>query len=80
MMDMSDPAFEFTREAEITLAEMIDYFREYRKHAELYTEVQKLEVHDPLQSYIDELKSHDVFLRYAECKTHNSDLNESHAT
>jgi transcriptional regulator with XRE-family HTH domain len=70
MMDMADPAFELTREAEITFAEMVDYFREYRDCAELYTEVQKFEIHDALQSYIDELKSHGVSLRYAERKTH----------
>lgn len=69
MMDISEPAFELTREAEIAFAEMVDYFRDYRDCADLYSEAQKFEIHDTLQSYINELKRLGVSLRYAERKT-----------
>jgi hypothetical protein len=32
----------------------VDYFREYGDSADLYTEVQKLEVYDEMQSYIEQ--------------------------
>lgn len=67
-MDMSEPAFELTREADETFAMLVDYFREYRDCADAYTEVQKFEVYDEMQSYIDALKSLGVSLRYAERK------------
>nr|WP_110140946.1 helix-turn-helix transcriptional regulator [Bordetella bronchiseptica] len=65
-MDLSEPAFELTREAEEHFAALVDYFREYRDCADVYTEVQKLDVYDELQTYIDTLKTLGVSLRYAE--------------
>lgn len=67
-MEMSEPAFELTREAEENFAALVDYFREYRDCADSYTETQKLDVHDEMQSYIDTLKALGVSLRYAERK------------
>lgn len=67
-MDLSEPAFELTREADETFAALVDYFREYRDCADLYTETQKFEVYDEMQSHIDALKVLGVSLRYAERK------------
>ncbi|CAI8714583.1 hypothetical protein EMIT0324P_120019 [Pseudomonas chlororaphis] len=65
-MDLSEPAFELTREADETFAVLVDYFRDYRDCADAYSEVQKFVVHDEMQSRIDTLKQLGVSLRYAE--------------
>lgn len=65
-MDMSEPAFELPREAEENFAALVDYFREYRDCVDAYSETQKLDVHDDMQSYIDTLKTLGVSLCYAE--------------
>jgi transcriptional regulator with XRE-family HTH domain len=65
-MDLSEPAFELELEAAEVFAAMVDAFREYRDCAELYTQVQKLDVHEEFQRHIDELKKMGVSLRYAE--------------
>lgn len=65
-MDMSQPAFEMSREAEETFAALIDYFRDYRDCASEYSESQKFEIYDDMQSLIDALKNLGVSLRYAE--------------
>lgn len=67
-MDMSEPVLELTREAEENFAALVDYFREYRDCADVYSETQKLDVHDEMQSYIDTLKTLGVSLCYAERK------------
>ncbi len=64
-MDLSEPAFELTREAEETFAMLVDYLREYRDCADAYNETQKFEIYDELQSHIDALKVLGVSLRYA---------------
>jgi hypothetical protein len=56
-MDMSEPAFELSREAEETFAALVDYFGEYRDCADAYSHTQKLDVHDEMQSYINTLKT-----------------------
>lgn len=68
MMDMSEPGFELSREADETFALLVDYFRDYRDCADVYTESSKFDVYDELQSYIDALTSLCVSLRYAERK------------
>jgi hypothetical protein len=68
MMDLSEPGFELEREADEAFAGLVDYFREYRDCADLYTESTKFEVYDELQSRIDGLKALGVSLRYAERK------------
>ena len=65
-MDLSEPAFELTREADETFAALVDYFRDYRDCANDYCETQKFEVYDEMQSQIDALKQLGVSLRYAE--------------
>lgn len=65
-MDLSEPAFELTREADEAFAALVDYFHDYRDCAGDYTQTQKLEVYDALQSQIDALKALGVSLRYAE--------------
>lgn len=65
-MDFSEPAFELEREAAEAFAGLVDYFRDYRDCAELYSEQQKLEVHEDLQNKIDGLKSLGISLRSAE--------------
>ncbi len=64
-MDLSTPAFDMTREAEVVFAELIDYFRDYRDCAELYSEVQKIDVYDDLQKYINDLLNLGVSLCYS---------------
>lgn len=44
----------------------MDYTRDYRDCHDLYSEVQKLEVHDELQAYIDQLSELGVSIRFAE--------------
>lgn len=68
MMDLSETGFELTREADETFAKLVDYFRDYRDCAKMYSEIQKFEVYDKMQSYIDALKTLKVSLRYAERK------------
>lgn len=67
-MDLSETAFELAREADETFAALVDYFRDYRDCADMYSETQKFEVYDEMQSYIDALKTLGVSLRYAERK------------
>jgi len=67
-MDLSEPAFELTREADEIFAALVDYFRDYRDCADVYTETQKFGVYDEMQSHIDALKTLGVSLRYAERK------------
>ncbi len=67
-MDLSEPAFELTREAEEIFAALVDYFRGYWDCADAYTETQKFEVYDEMQSDIDMLKTLGVSLRFAERK------------
>jgi transcriptional regulator with XRE-family HTH domain len=67
-MDLSETAFELTREADETFAALVDYFRDYRDCADAYSETQKFEVYDEMQSHINALKALDVSLRYAERK------------
>jgi len=69
-MDLSEPAFELPREADEIFAALVDYFRGYRDCADVYSETQKFEVYDELQSHIDALKALGVSLRYDERKVH----------
>lgn len=64
-MDMSTPAFELSREADECFAELIDYFRDYRDCADMYSQRDKFAVYDDLQKHIDALKILGVSLRYA---------------
>lgn len=61
-MDLSEPAFELPREAAGEFAALIDYYRDFRECAELYSETQKLEVYDELQAHIDTLHDQGVSL------------------
>lgn len=61
-MDMSTSAFELPREADERFAELIDYFREYRDCADVYSEREKFEVYDDLQRQIDALRALEVSL------------------
>lgn len=65
-MDMSTPGFEMERSAEETFAQLVDYMHEYRDCHDLYSEVQKLELFDELQGYIDQLRELGISLRFAE--------------
>lgn len=65
-MDVSEPAFELPSEAAAEFAGLVDYYREYRDCADLYSETDKLSVHTELQERIDALKAQGVSLRYAE--------------
>lgn len=64
-MDLTSPAFELSREAEEQLADLTDYFRDYRDVHECYSQRSKLEVHDDFQGFIDRLRDLEVSLRYA---------------
>ncbi|SDX70909.1 helix-turn-helix domain-containing protein [Lysobacter enzymogenes] len=67
-MDLSVPAFVLTREADEVFAAMVDFFREYRDCADVYSETQKFEIYDEMQIHIEALKALGVSLRYAERK------------
>lgn len=69
-MDLSEPGFELTREVDKTFAALADYFRDYRNCTDVYSETQKFDVYDEMQSHIDALKTFGVSLRYAERKMH----------
>jgi transcriptional regulator with XRE-family HTH domain len=64
-MDLSVPAFELPREADEVFAMLVDYLRDYRDCATDYSEMQKFEIYDEMQSHIDTLKDLGVALRYA---------------
>lgn len=64
-MDLSTPGFEMPREADEEFAALVDYFRDYRDCADVYSQLQKFEVYDALQAHIDALAKHGVSLRYA---------------
>ena len=64
-MDLSEPAFDLPREADEMFAALVDYFREYRDCADLYSETQKFDIYDEMQSYIESLKAQGISLRYA---------------
>lgn len=64
-LDLSTPGFDMAREADEEFSALVDYVREYRDCAELYSEVEKLEVYDALQVHIGALKEMGVSLRYA---------------
>jgi transcriptional regulator with XRE-family HTH domain len=64
-MDLSEPAFELTREADETFAMLVDYLRDYRDCADAYSETQKFDVYDEMQSHIDALNGLGVSLCYA---------------
>lgn len=67
-MDLSEPGFELSREAAEAFAALVDFFRDYRDCADAYSETQKFEIYDELQTQIDALKTLGVSLRYAERK------------
>lgn len=60
--DMFSSSFDLPREAEEAFAALTDYFREYRDCSDLYSEVDKLTVHDELQEHITALSSLGVSL------------------
>jgi transcriptional regulator with XRE-family HTH domain len=64
-MDLSEPAFEMPREAEEIFAELVDYFRDYRDCADMYSQHDKLSVYDELDAHIDALKALEISLCYA---------------
>ena len=64
-MDLSTSAIELTREADERFAELIDYFRDYRDCADLYSQTDKFAIYDELQCHIDALLALGVSLRYA---------------
>lgn len=65
-LDLATPGFDMERPAEEVFAQLVDYMHDYRDCHELYSEVQKLDVHDELQGYIDQLRELGVSLRFAE--------------
>lgn len=64
-MDLSTSGFEMSREADETFAMLVDYLRDYRDCADLYSEMQKFEVYDEMQTHIDALMAMGVSLSYA---------------
>ncbi|CAN7287492.1 helix-turn-helix transcriptional regulator [Caballeronia sp. LjRoot31] len=64
-MDLSEPAFELTRDADGVFAALVDYVRDYRDCTDAYAETQKFEVYDEMQSSIDTLRTLGVSLCYA---------------
>ncbi|MDY0744776.1 helix-turn-helix transcriptional regulator [Paucibacter sp. R3-3] len=67
-MGLTTPGFDMDRPAEEVFAVLTDYINEYRDSHELYSSTDKLDLHDELQGYIDQLKDLGVSLRYAQRK------------
>ncbi|MBC9081057.1 XRE family transcriptional regulator, partial [Stenotrophomonas maltophilia] len=61
-MDLSEPAFELSREAASEFAALVDYYREYRDCHDLYSEVDKLDIYEELQQHIETLREQGVSL------------------
>lgn len=64
-LDLCTHAFDMGREPTEAFAALVDYFHDYRDASDLYTEVQKLDIHAELQVYIDALAGLGVSLRFA---------------
>jgi len=56
-MDLSTPGFEMNREADEEFAALVDYLRDYRDCADIYSEVGKFDIYDEMQEHIDALKA-----------------------
>lgn len=54
-LDLSEPTFDLNEETAIEFAELVDYFREYRECADLYSEAEKVAVYGELQVRIETL-------------------------
>lgn len=67
-MGLTTPGFEMDRPAEEVFASLTDYVNEYRDSHELYSSTDKLDLHDELQGYIDQLRDMGVTLRYSQRK------------
>lgn len=64
-MDMANPAIELDRDPAAAFAGLVDYLRDYRDCADVYTEVQKLDVFDDIQQHVDALDAADISVCYA---------------
>lgn len=64
-LDLCTPGFDLERQPAESFAALVDYLHEYRDCADLYGEVQKLDIYDELQAHIDALAGAGVSLRYA---------------
>lgn len=64
-MDLSQPMCDLPPPAEAEFAALVDYHRDFRDCADLYSETQKLEVYADLQAHIDALSALEVSLCYA---------------
>jgi transcriptional regulator with XRE-family HTH domain len=64
-MDLSTPGFDLPREADERFAEMVDYYREYRDCADMYSQRGKFDVYDELDGHMEALKAFGVSLVYA---------------
>lgn len=65
-------------QAEIDLAKLMDYVREYGESAELYSEIDKLAVYSDFQDLIDRLKKNNISLCCALRKGSFSQVNVKH--
>lgn len=63
--DVTDMSVSMDREAAETVAQVIDYLRDYRDIAADYGEMEKLDVFDDLQRLVDRLASLGISLCYA---------------
>lgn len=66
--DLCSAGFDMNRETSVAFARVVDYVREYRDCHDMYSEVEKVGIHDELQSHLDELHANGVTLRFAERK------------
>lgn len=63
--DYLHAAVELPPDAEPLFAELTDYVRQYRDASEMYSEVEKLEIHKDLQDLLDEPRSLKFALRHS---------------
>jgi len=68
-MDTSEPAIDLKAEPAVAFAGLVDYLRDWRDCADLYTETDKLDVYEELQRYLDKLDAAGIAVCYARRET-----------
>lgn len=65
IMDCSESTVEMAEEASLEFASLVDYYREFRDCADLYSEVDKLAVYADFDAKLKTLQALDITVRYA---------------
>jgi transcriptional regulator with XRE-family HTH domain len=65
MGDVSEPGYDMPKPAREAFARLVDFYREFRDCADLFSAVEKVEIQDEAQGLCDELRALGVSLCYA---------------